>query len=756
VHLCPAFSRLFATVLRGFRALLWSALIATAQAQFVPPVTRRSETACPEVETPASPQAEITAAIPSPSSVSPQSTPNRLPPPSHDFAANLFKYLEEPEPETQPLRDSITPYAGLVISDGQVIELTSDLYASLGTGPGQISWAGSGGFNAYLHDTIVRLNGSTAPVIWGVTDHFIGADDVLIFGSTTPGATVIWDTKIDLGGGEHTIRVIDNIADRFRTTVRFDQGFSNGDLVFEGVGIADLSAANDDWHGSLTVNEAEVHANLDASLRGLYFITVEHGGKFVIDNLGSHSSWLGGHYLENRLSQFISIYLDSGTLAYWGQKKGHSRERTGIIELLGGANVIDVTNHRPGQSSVLTIGGLYRNTGATLNLTNSHTNGGSFGTGGNTPQLKFRDRAGPWAMPELEGGIIPWATVNGEHFATIKGKHLVAYPNYYTGKAHTWNAKHNASLTTHQTLTADRSINSLRLSQNGALTLGENTKLTLNAGALLSTGGKGNQVIAGGELVTPKPELFAHVFKGNLSISSDIRQTSPNNANGISLVKSGDGTLTLSGKDLSALRGNHYVHEGTLLLDRQGDGLGLSGHLFVGGGRRETVLELHQGAQLQDSASITLRGSRITDGIAPNHYNTRLTLYSVEQYLDSLSIEGASMLEFREYTSPDNLIGFDHILMADAASELLISGWDQLTKHLLIRRSSEAEVAQYLGQIKFEDYDATAKLIDYDSNYFEIVPTWFNGVPEPGTTGALLGGGALGFFAWRRRRVANK
>jgi len=724
----------------------------------------------PSAETDSSPQTQIEtapasletqlAADSAPYSSNPKPARRRMA--ASRFTHGLFKYLAEPEPTPQPQPDDgITPYTGgLVISEGQVLDLTSDLYASLGTGPGQISWAGSGGFNAYLHDTIVRLSGSTAPVTWGVTEHFIGASDVLIFGSTRSGATVIWDTKIDLGGGERTIRVIDSIADRFRTTVRFDQGFSHGDLVFEGVGIADLSAANDDWHGSLTVNGAEVHANLDASLRGLYFITVERGGKFVIDNLSSHSSWQGGHYLENRLSQFTSINLDSGTLAYWGQEKGHSHERTGIIELLGGANVIDVTNHRPGQSSVLTIGGLYRNTGTTLNLTNSNASwGGSFGKVGNTPQLKFRDKAPPGSMPDLENSILPWATVNGTDFATIKGKHLVALPHshYYTGKPNAWRATHNVSLTTEQTLTKDRTINSLRIAENGALSLGENTRLTLNAGALLSTGGKGNQAIYGGELVTPKTELFAHVFNGSLSISSDIRQTFPTNAQGIGLVKSGDGTLALIGKNLSALRGNHYIHEGSLVLARQADGIGLGGHLFVGGGRPAAALELHNGAQLQDTASITLRGSRIQDGISPNHYNTRLELYFVHQYLDTLTIEGAAMLSFENGPSDNDILGFDHILMADSASELLISGWDEFTTHLLIRRNAEAEVSQYLGQIKFDDdCYSTAHLIDYNSDYFEIVPTWFNGVPEPGTTGAILGAGALGFFAWRRRRSRNK
>jgi len=754
-------------VLRGFRALLWSTLVATAQAQFLPPVTRRSETAWPESETPTSPQAEITAAVPSPNSVFPQSTPNPPPAPAHDFAIDLFKYLEEPEPETQTPRDDSEPYTGLVISGGQVIGLTQDKHWFLGIGTDRLAWAGSGGFAAYGKDRTVIVHGDTYPLIWGTSKHFIGESDVFIFGAADSDATLIWHKKIDLGKEARTIRVIEGLEGNQRASVRFDQGFINGDLIFEGSDTldwnsphgarADLIAANSDWRGNLTVRNADLRANLGATLRGLDSITIEAGGRFAIDNLGTSSASTGGYYLANRLSQFTNINLNSGTFAYWGRDRGNSYDRTGIIDLLGGANVIDIVNHRPNQSTILTIGGLYRGNGATLNITNSRTNGGTLGSNKYTPQLKFHTKAAPEAIPSLEGGIIPWMTVNGTDFATLKGKHLVVYTDYNTGGESTWLPAHNVSpLADHQYLTTNRTVNSLRLAGGRSITFIGNASLTLNAGALLSTGHEPNR-IDDGELVTRKSELFAHVFQGWLSIGSDIRQTFDSNKNGIGLVKTGDGTLILSGQNLSALRGNHYIHEGTLVLDRRGDGVGLGGHLFVGNsGRREAILELHQGAQLQHTASITLRGNRITDGIHPNHYNTRLTLYSVEQYLDSLTIEGASMLEFREYTSPDNLIGFDHILMADAKSELLIRGWDQFTKHLLIRRSSEAEIAQYLSQIKFVGHDATAKLIDYDSGYFEIVPTWFNSVPEPSTTGALLGTGALGFYAWRKRRVANK
>jgi len=693
----------------------------------------------------------------------------------HPLTRDLFKYLEEPEPESQLPRDNIMPYAGLVISGGQVIGLTQDKHWFLGIGTDRLSWTGSGGFAAYGKDRTVIVHGDTYPLIWGKSKQFIGESDVLIFGAADSDATLIWHKKIDLGKGARTIRIIEGLEGNQRASVRFDQGFINGDLIFEGSEAqdwdshhgarADLIAANSDWRGNLTVRGTDLHANFGATLRGLYSISIEAGGRFAIDNLGTSSADTGGYYLANRLSQFTTINLNAGTLAYWGRDWGNSFERTGVIDLLGGANVIDIVNHRPKQSTVLTIGGMSRGDGATLNITNSRTSGGTLGSDKYTPQLKFSAKSAPGAIPSLEGGILPWATVNGTDFATLKGKHLVAYTGYHTGDESTWLPPHNVSLTSHQTLTADRSINSLRLAENGALTLAPNTSLTLNAGALLSTGREPNR-IDGGKLVTKERELFVHVFQGWLSISSDIRQTFDYNKNGIGLVKTGDGTLLLTSKDLSALTGHHYINQGSLILNRGGDGIGLGGHITVGdGGVHGANLYLLHGTQLQRSARLTLRGSAplsrypspgIPKGEGWKRGHSSLIINDSIQYLDTLTIEGTAIINFTSdgYDST-NLLGFDHILMADSASELLIRGWQAFDDHLLIHRNAGSEIAYYLGQIKFEGYEGT-KLIDYDSSYWEIVPTLFNGVPEPGTTGAILGAGALGFYAWRRRRVANK
>jgi len=773
------------------RTLLWAALIPTAHAQFVPPVARREEFALTQAEIPALPK---TKHIDSPAytstsgSVAPEPTPEptavlRKTAPRRAVAAhfteNLFNHLAtSPAPEPQHESYKITPGGALVISDGEVIGLTQDKHWYLGTAQDQLAWAGSGGFAAYGSDRTVIVHGDTYPLVWGKSKHFIGESDVLIFGATDSDATLIWHKKIDLGKGERTIRVVNSLVADDRANVRFNQGFINGDLIFEGseavnwpkptVGRADLSAANNDWRGNVTVRKTELRANLAAALRGLYSITIEQGGSFVIDNLGNHASSAGGHYLANRLSQFTTINLSSGTLAYLGRDKGHSRERTGIVELFGGANVIDVANSRPGQSTVLTISGLYRNTGATLNLTNSNQQGGTFGTGGNTPQLKFRDNTKPWSMPTLESGIIPWATINGTDFATLKGKHLVAYTDYNIGSAHTWNATTNASPNADQYLTTDHTVNSLRLTAGRRITLYGNTKLTLNAGALLSTASNEFTLIEGGNLAVggsgPR-ELYVHEHGGGLFIiSANISQSANNGP--ISLTKTGRGALSLSGRDLSALTGTHHINEGSVFVRQTPRGIGIGGHIIVGNrGLHYASLLLTTSNVVQHSARITLRGTEITIPKTTKRAAYRSSTSTVqvisgsEHTLESLTVDGSGVLHFGGPAVGSSLIALEHLTMTDSSSQLFVEHWRDSQTHLLIRRSAGSEIAKYLGQIQFTANDSSvssAKLIDYNTKYFEIVPTWFNGAPEPAATGAILGAGTLGFFAWRRRRVRNK
>jgi autotransporter-associated beta strand protein len=86
----------------------------------------------------------------------------------------------------------------LVLAGG-VLELGgSDYTGALGTGAGQVSLSGSGGFGAYGATRSVNLGGAAAPLTWGDT-HFVQAGNALLLSSATSTATVDFKNALILG-----------------------------------------------------------------------------------------------------------------------------------------------------------------------------------------------------------------------------------------------------------------------------------------------------------------------------------------------------------------------------------------------------------------------------------------------------------------------------------------------------------------------------------------------------------------------------
>jgi len=77
---------------------------------------------------------------------------------------------------------------------------------TLGTGPGQLRWEGSGGFSAYGADRSVRLNGG-ANLNWGATPHFVKSGDALLLGSRYATHNITLTNGIRTGAGVSEIRV---------------------------------------------------------------------------------------------------------------------------------------------------------------------------------------------------------------------------------------------------------------------------------------------------------------------------------------------------------------------------------------------------------------------------------------------------------------------------------------------------------------------------------------------------------------------
>ncbi|WP_156469287.1 hypothetical protein, partial [Cephaloticoccus primus] len=666
-------------------------------------------------------------------------------------AGDWLKYLDEPVLAGDGFADDL----GIVLRDGGVLRLGTDLDIELGAGENQLRWEGSGGFAAYGRARRVRLSTADgAPIQWGGTAHFLGEYDELIFGARDADATLVWDSALNLGGLDRTVRVIRSEAGFGGATVRFDSSFSNGDLIFMGDGRVDLNAANTEPRYTVTTRGVELRLSGRGSLKTPWFL-VGNGGSLILDNLGT--------YNPDRLRDDGHIHLESGTFAYWGGS-GLSRETVGTVVLLRGANTIDVVNNSTTAFTRLIFSGIEQGLGATVNFTNSRRANGEFGTGATkTPQIKVTNTK-PGARVTPVGGILPYATVNGSDFATLQKGFLVAYSGYHTGDPAGWNEKVNASPTGDHTLGRYTELNSLRLTGQ-RLTI-HDSGLRLNANALLATGAKESR-IDGGTLYTSSAVIddhsfFVHVYgSGGLTISSSIQPHPKKGSDDINLVKTGDGILRFSGDQDNEFSpwAWHHVNQGTLILAKTGGALALGGIVEV---VEKSVLRLEGSQQLAADTTLMLRGR--PPGIrGANDVGGSSTLQfgkvagrsgGISQTISDLYVLEHGIIEFDSGSSPDSpntlyieqSFGMEGELGSDEL--LLVRGWRQYSDRILIRRTAAINHAD-LSKIKFEGYEST-RLVDYNAHYLELAG--FGVVPEPAVYGALIGTFSLGFFAWRERR----
>jgi len=668
--------------------------------------------------------------------------------------------------------------------NGGVLGIDSNFSRSLGSANDRIRWLSNrdGGFANYSNDArIVTLGAAGSTVSFGQAN-FVSAAAFLIFGAYDANGTVFFNNRIGLRKeATSRIRVISGQKNGAVADVLFSRKFygpaapvlysnQNYNLLFEGDGRADISQVHtiNDWEGSsLQVRGAELRLNQAGTLQGLTgnwlldmqgnpvrfgpgSISAEWGGTITLDNQGSYNSLdSGGQSVADRLYDQITIALNAGSFRLWGGNT-HLVETAGELRLVGGANMLEVRSHilnvrNPQYAVRLHLSKLVHDgfQHPTINFVGVQSP--SVGIGA------FLSFAGG---PALINGIYPYATVNGTDWARTQTQnglnYLTAYSGYQMGGQESWTATTvNASPASNVTLSANRSLNSLRLASGRQVNLGSRT-LTLNSGGLLATKGTPSAAgakILGGTLTSGQP-LYVHVYN-TASVGLEISSTIQSPA----LIKTGPGLLLLSGGG-TVTATTTRIHEGTLALGKTSTNY-LGGNIIVGDRAGTDILRLDRAEQIANNATVTLRGGHpdpsrflMAEGILQFNgiYGSGV---GIRETIGNLHIEGRGVIDFRggEVGRANYLIINGNITF-DSASRLFIRNWYEFEDYLLIRRNGAGLVN--LNNIEFEGY-GPAILRPWDGDYYQITPN-----PEPATYGAILGIVGIGLVVWRKKRRSLK
>jgi fibronectin-binding autotransporter adhesin len=335
-------------------------------------------------------------------------------------------------------------------------------------------------------------------------------------GDTTNTGALTLSGNADLGGATRTLTVL--------STATFGGVVSNGGLTKTGAGTFVLNAANT-FTGTTAVNRGTLALDFSAAAAPA----------------------------TNILSTSSPLAVGGGTLQLTGKASTTNSQTVNGLAITPGASQITLTANATANPLLLTLGGINRSTGGTLNLTQpvgtiGATNGFTTTTGNTSGIL---------------GG---WITVAGADWATNNGTNIVALASY---TANTWAAGNNTNVTASSSPAADATTNSLRFNTGAVTTVTLSGTNTITSGGILVGTNVGSRVStitggtlrgsSGGDLV-----VFQNNTSGNLVIASQIAD----NTSATALTKSGAALLALAGAN--TYTGTTFVNAGTLQIGNGG------------------------------------------------------------------------------------------------------------------------------------------------------------------------------------------
>ncbi len=427
--------------------------------------------------------------------------------------------------------------------------------------------------------------------------------------------------------------------------------------------------------------------------------------------------------VASKLANTGVLTLAGGTLNLAGGGSSHT-EVVGSTTIDVGASSVTRTSG----NSVLRQNVITRNVGGTVNY--------------GAASIAQADNA-------LVNGIIGgWATVGGTDWATSGGVNdspivALAVGSYTTGGGtapSSWAAANNVTLASSPSasVSADKSINSLRMTAASTVTIDSTRTLTLSSGGLLVTG-SGATAITGGTLKGASGTDL--VVIQNSSATTTISSVIADNGAATGLTKSGTGALLLTGAN--TYTGATTINTGTVTAAAtSGSALGSTGSILVNAGG---TLLLGASNQINDSATMTLaggtftKGSGFSEGSATSVGLGALTLTASGSHIDfgtgAVGVLSFASLNASAFTlTIDNWTGLANTV-GDATTDRLIFDSDQSSN---------------LGDFQFTGFGPGAMEIALGGGFFEITA-----IPEPSTWIAGMLAFAMLLYTQRRRRMSR-
>jgi len=272
-----------------------------------------------------------------------------------------------------------------------------------------------------------------------------------------------------------------------------------------------------------------------------------NGGTLLLDYL--NPGLYGDSAVRGRLINTTTLTLGGGTLFLRSQGGSGRTEVVAATSLNAGANLLLATNTGTASGISLTMNGITRAVGSTIDGGTGTPNGGTASASFTTTNVNNA------------GGILGgWATWNASDWARGTTLAAIAAGAYQANTTPAnWGANSNVTLnaSTASNVGDGTNINSLRLTAASTVTL--DGTLTITSGGLLVTG-NGATAITGGTLKGASgADLIVHQYAtADLTISSTLAD----NGAATSLTKSGTGKLIITGTD--NLTGANYLNGGTV------------------------------------------------------------------------------------------------------------------------------------------------------------------------------------------------